>query len=661
MIVPVMVLLVLGLGLGFALLALVDVQTSEGREQRKDDAAQTLAEGVVAATANVMGADASATTWPTTGACRTYTHRLSDTSPATDLEARIVNEVHDRFAGSSSDLADVDERRSSWTVQLCPVQGSASATTPGSWDQAAESTWDASFLTRTVAAPVGSPNGPGQISMWVRAQANVRSPTTDAGAPPRRSRAVATKIMQDDTPFAPPRGYAMGSGSISTAISSNLSSTLMSNGSLTGELLDGPLGAKPLIGGEAPAHVGTRCGLLDARFAPVTDPVCLSGVLSGVGGTTKALSLGALNAVLGIDHQETLGTWTMASKDAIDAYRQDAIRSGIYKQTAPGHGNDRTRDVSGTAQDCLTSSELAAMDAAKVVFIDTVGDGEQYCRLPGGTAKIVIIARGAIRITAPFRGVVYALNQQECGADGECTDEERKTAENREVVRIEGTKDTVTVTGSVWADGAGGQVGVYPPRLVDDIDTRALTGVGDPTQGICGVPAVGPVLTALGTTLGKILSGVGNLLGAVAGQQEQVRYIDAQGRELAKSPTECEFLKMHLEKLQDDVLMDTYASGGTQGGVLTQQRSRYCLLLVCQEWGPWTTRDTVTFDLPPLLTAENLASVVRDVVSLLTATLRNYQGISYNAAVTAAASTAITQGAGPVPGSFRSVATSGGF
>ena len=653
-IVPVIVLMVVALGLGFALLAIVDTQTSEGRQQRDVNAAQTLAEGVVAAASTVLGSDSAATTWPVSGTCRTYSHRLSETTTGSDLESRITKAVHDRFSGTSTDLTDVDTAATSWSVSLCPVQGTA--TTTGFWDQTAESAWSPTFLSRTATVPAGT--GPAQVSMWVRGQANVRSAATPTGTRPRKSRAVVTKIRQDAAPFSPPTGLALGAGSISTDVGSSLSSTLLNNTSLTGRLLGSTLGTKPLIG-NSPAKIGTRCGLLNALNQ--LNSVCLSGTLAGAGGATSSLSLGALNTVLGIDSQTTLATWTMASPDAMAAYRQDAIRTGIYKATAPGLGDDKTKtspvpSPSGSA-DCIPASELAASTGDKVIFIDKVGNGDQYCTLPGGVAKIFVVARGAVRITKKFTGVVYALNQQECAATtGVCTDTDRKNAIRREVVRVEGNSGQVV--GSVWADGAGGQVGVYPSLASPD--SGALLQVGDAQTGICGVPVLGPVLTGLSSTLGGVLGAVGNLLGAVAGGQEQVRYVDAQGNVLDNPPSDCQFLRNTLGALTSSSLLDLFGTGGTQSTVLTQHRTRKCVLLICGDWSDWTARDSVSFSVPALLTS-GVPSVVGDVVGLLTSTLTNYQAITYDESVTKKARTAVTQGAGPVPGSFRSVATTGGF
>jgi hypothetical protein len=649
--VPVIALLAIAIGLSLALLAIVDVQTSQGRQQRDVDAAQALAEGAAAAASSVLGSDPSASAWAVAGACRSYTHKLTDNPTGSGLEARIAREVHDRFSGTSSDLVDVDSRTTSWTVSLCPIPSVASG--DGTWSQVDETRWSDAYLSRTVAAPSGI--APRQLALWVRAQGNVRSAATATGQQPTKSRAVAVKTKQASTTFSPPTGFAMGTGSISTDVGSSLSSTLLSNSSLTGTLLGKTLGSKPLIG-NAPAKIGTRCGLLNALNQ--ISSTCLSGTLSGAGGATSALALGQLNTVLGVGNQATLGTWTMASQDAIDGYRQDAIRNGIYVSgPVTGYGDDRTKNASNPSGSCLTSTQQSAMASTKVVYIEQVGDGDQYCTLNGGTASIFVVARGAVRVTGTFRGILYALNQQEC-ATTDCSDADRGAAIRREVIRIEGNSGNVT--GAVWVDGAGGQVGIYPK--LGSPDSGSLLQVGSATDGICGVPVLGPVLNGLSSTLGGIVGLVGDLLGGLLGSQEQVRYVDANGNVVSAPPSNCEFMRGVLGSMTSSQLLDLFGTGGTRSGVYTQHRTRSCVLLICGSWSSWSTRDTVSFTLSSILqTGTQFASVVSDVVGLLTATLTNYQAITYDESLASNGSTQIRQGAGPVPGTFRSVATRGGF
>lgn len=202
-IVPVMALLAVALGLGLALLAIVDTQTSQGRTQRMSDAAQTLAEGVASATANVLAADPSGGSWPTAGGCQTVNGDLS-TAPSglpTSLPYRVAAEIQARFSGTSADYASAT-RATVWRVDVCPIA-------------AGDSRWSDTFLTRTVGP--GTPTPP--ITVWVRGQASVR---TVGSAQDRRTRAVATKVRQSGLGFAPPLGFAVGTGSFSTDLSTGV-------------------------------------------------------------------------------------------------------------------------------------------------------------------------------------------------------------------------------------------------------------------------------------------------------------------------------------------------------------------------------------------------------------------------------------------------------
>ena len=102
--VPVIILMVVAIGVCMALLAIVDTQTGESREQRSADAAQTLAEGVVNATANVLAADQSL--WPATGACQPVTGDLTaGARPAARWSPGSRPRSRQRFAGTSPDFA----------------------------------------------------------------------------------------------------------------------------------------------------------------------------------------------------------------------------------------------------------------------------------------------------------------------------------------------------------------------------------------------------------------------------------------------------------------------------------------------------------------------------------------------------------------------------
>lgn len=614
--VPVISLLAVMVMLGLALLALTDTQTREARAQRGADAAQALAEGVVAATAGALASNSTAADWPTSGSCQNVTGTLAQTTTASaaTLEGRITTAVRDRFASSSADY-DGAAFGTTWRVSVCPVAGTLVG---GRIDQDGERRWDESFLTRTV--PALSGRRPAQVALWVRAQARVARTGTGTLA---RARAVATKIRQGTAPFSVPLGYAVGTGSFSTEATTSV------NNVASGQLLGSVLGTKPLIAPTS-SKIGIRCGLLNTLNNPSS--VCLSGTLSGVQGATNALGLSTLNGLLGVDRSLTLGTWAMAPADAQQGYRDAAT---LTKDTVAGGGSIATKSASG-APECFTE----ATDQNSIIYLGQVGDGNQYCTLSTArTFKILVVGRGGVRVTGPVTGVVYALNLQECGSDGVCSQSERTSAAVREVVRIEGNAGKVT--GSVWADGAGGAVGIYPSLTSQSTAAPALLG------GACSIPVLGPVLNVLGSTLAGVGQLLGQTLGLVAGVQEQVRYPGG-----ASSLTGCQALTNQLGTLTDSQLLNLFATGGDVAVPVSERRTRTCKtwLVVCLEWNAWsswTTKETQTVSLPALTS---------DVVGALTSVLTSYTAIQYDENVVKAASVGFTVGGGPVSGTYRNVA-----
>ena len=623
--VPVIILMVVAMGVAFALLAIVDTQTGQGREQRSKDSAQTLAEGAVGSTANILADTASAAVWKVT-TCETINGDLvtASTAPSTSFAAKLTAEMQARFDGTSGDYASSTARKTKWRIDVCPVQ-------------TGDTRWSDSFLTRGAGAAASS--GAGVV--WVRAQASVGAPT--GVARPNTTRAIVSKVTQTSTPFAIPADFAVGTGAFSTDVG-------IAANTATSSLLAGRI-VKPLIADQN-SKMGVRCGLLNSiNNLPST---CVTGALAGVGGTTNALGLGVLNTALGVNRAQVLNTWSMAPPDAIAAWLNEAKTTGTYYETPiSGVGNVRTPTAPAAAAgaDCFSGVPTAA----QVIFIEQVGNGEQYCNVrSNATAKILVVRKGGVRVSANFTGVVYALNQQECtNADGTCSTADRTNAVPREVVRIEGPNGHVT--GSVWADGAGGSVGIYPSlNLAGTGPNTSLLAVGG-ASGICSLPVLSTVLNTLGTTLAGLTGVVGNILPLLTGVQEEVRYPNG-----ASAPTGCDLLKGQLGGLTTSQLLNVFGSGGSATVVLSERRTRTCktwFLVTCtawNEWGPWTTRDSAAVTVPALLST-GTPSVIEQVAGVLGATLNGYTAITYNTAAVSNASAQITQGAAPVVGSYRNL------
>jgi hypothetical protein len=640
---PVIILMVVAIGVATALLTVVNTQTRQSGKQRSVDAAQTLAEGAVGATANVLAADHSAAMWPTSGSCTTVNGDLTtaSTQPSTSLAAKVTTEVQARFSGTSAEYAASPGRNTTWRVDVCPVQSTDT------------SRWDETYLARSTAAPA---TAPATVSVWVRAQSSVRAPTT--GARVEDSRAVVSKVRQSATTFTPPENFAVGTGVFSTDISTTLNTALTSNTSLVGSIASSALGTDPLIASSS-SSLGVRCGLLTMLDSPGT--TCLAGSLAGVAGVTNATGLGMLNTMLGIDRTKALGTWTMAPSDAIEAWRAEAKSSGVYSPASspvPGFGSDLTKNVtggSGSGFDCF----LGSPTSSQVIFIEKVGNGEQYCNVPAGkTAKILIVERGAVRIQGTFTGVVYMLNKQECTqADGTCSTADRDDAVTREVVRIDGNSGKVV--GSVWADGAGGAVGIYPSLTPANVTNASLLGLGTPATGVCGLPAVSGLLTNVGGALTTVTSLLGIVTALTSSTKREVRYPGGA----AVAPTSCSLVQAKLGALTSTQLLDLFGTASTQAIVTSEHRITTCktFLVTCLVWntpGPWISdaSDTTSVAVSSLLTGAS-ASVVSQLGALLGSTLSNYTAIQYDATTVANASAAITQGAAPVVGTYRNVSS----
>ncbi len=171
---------------------------------------------------------------------------------------------------------------------------------------------------------------------------------------------------------------------------------------------------------------------------------------------------------------------------------------GVYKATTPGSSSVTT------APSCAISG--ATTDS--VVFIEKVGDGDQYCyvdvsssvtykALVIGSGRVIIRGNNAITsyattTTNRFTGVVYALNGQ--------TSNLAATSPIRELVRIE---KGARVRGAVHADGKNATVGIVPP----DFDTSSLVSAVLCPGALC---ALAPTLNGLLGTLG--VSGTVNAL-----------------------------------------------------------------------------------------------------------------------------------------------------
>ena len=173
--VPVIILMVVAIGVAFALLAIVDTQTSQSREQRSKDSAQTLAEGAVSSTANVLADTASAAVWRMTA--------LRERSPATSRPRRPARARRSpRSSPPRSRRASPAPRPTTRDARADDVAGQR---LPGAERR---HPLERRFLTRTRRAPAGT--GPG---VGLGPRPGQRRAATERGAA-EHTRAVASKV-----------------------------------------------------------------------------------------------------------------------------------------------------------------------------------------------------------------------------------------------------------------------------------------------------------------------------------------------------------------------------------------------------------------------------------------------------------------------------------
>ncbi|MGE4427448.1 MAG: hypothetical protein AB7G37_13445, partial [Solirubrobacteraceae bacterium] len=409
------------------------------------------------------------------------------------------------------------------------------------------------------------------------------------------------------------------------------------------------------------AKIGLRCGLLDALDNPGLN-LCLGGALGGVnslvGDATDTLQLGALGdalgGILGIDRTVNLAAFSIAPDRARAAFERIARSGGIY--TGDPDPNDPDSETDGpvpgggatTTASCLAGTSIDPTD--KFVYIKQVGNGDEYCLLPPNiNPRVLVVESGRVRVTGAFTGVLYAVNRQEIA--GATTPAQvaaaRATAPLRETVRIEYPGK---VTGAVWTDGAGGQVGLYPPGTAPTSD--ALVNFGD--GGICALPVLGPVLDLVGGVLGGVLDLVGGVLELVVGVQTEVRTVGGE-------TTSCGLLKRVLGNLTTSQLVSLFGTGASNVSVpISEQRTRTCKtwLVVCLTWNNWTAwgpRDSRSVNVRSLL--ENLAvpNVLNQLIGTLSGVLLDWTAVDRDIDAIRLAGVPMAAGAATVPGTYRNV------
>jgi Tfp pilus assembly protein PilX len=449
------------LALGFALLAIVDTQANESTDEATRDRGFNLAESVLTNEAFVLGRN-----WPKSGfgncfSADSFGDTLGATAPPADSRTlRLRPSLNAAYTDAAYEGA-------TWQVNICD-------------DDAGSTVWDDTLTNNH------SYDHNANSMVWVRSQATVAGKT----------RALVGLVKVRET-SAMNKKYGLVTGNVAEDLGPTTSAITGNNvvTTLTDRLLttNPPVAADPDVPPPGSGVTGLRCGLLDNADQVKT---CVTGAIGA------ASVVPAVNTLVTNGRFEQFPTRTSTSPVAIGQMRKEAIDDATYMPTAPG---------AGTVADAPSCGISYASDPTKVVFIEKVGTGDQYCYLDVSSSKrwkaLVIgsgriIIRGSNAIT-PYTtttsnrltAVVYALNLQSDHA---------VASPQIDVVRIE---KGARVVGAVHADGKNAAVRIVNP----DFDSNALI-----NQVLCDdavtcllAPAVVDLLSTAGLsdTLDALING----------------------------------------------------------------------------------------------------------------------------------------------------------
>ena len=450
------------LALGLALLSIVDTQASESGNERTRDHAFNLSESVLSSQAFVL-----ARHWPSempageplcSAAEAGFGDIIGSDAGAVDAVVRLRRNLN----ASSTDIA---YEGASWQVNMCDDDGTSTV-------------WDDTLLTTQRSYDKNKNN-----RIWVRAQSTVRGKTR-----------ALVGLVRVRTIEALNSKYGLVAGGLTDDLGTSVNS--LSTNALGG-VLSGLLGTTPTVAADPtqPATTppssgvtGLRCGALDVKAVPTS--TCVAGTIGAAG------ALPALNTLLTNGRIEQFPTPTTATPASISQLRAQAVDTKTYYTTSEGAGDT---SAAGT-KPCTFTTNSGTRTADTVVFIEKVGNGNQYCSIDvtsGVQFKALVIGSGRVIIrgngnttaapsptvagpqTNTFSGVVYALNlQRHPVADGGMGLGD-DAAPGRVVIRID---SGAHVKGSVNADGKSGKVAIYPPPVT--INTNALVDTLIPCSGL---------------------------------------------------------------------------------------------------------------------------------------------------------------------------------
>lgn len=436
------------LGLGIALLAIVDTQASESGTERTRDRGFNLSESVLNSQAFVLGRNWPSTAPPNNPACNAAAAGFGDIIGADTTPSTATARLRANLNASYSDPAYAG---ATWQVNVCD-------------DDDGKTVWDDMLLDRK------NWDSNANSRVWVRAQATVGGKT----------RVLVGLVNVRSSPALNSR-FGLVSGNLTddfgTSINGVGSNAL---GGVLGDLLDTTptVAPDPALSPTSPPSsgvIGLRCGAANIGLIP--NSTCVSGTIGAAG------ALPAVSPLLTDGTIEQFPRITAASAADIGQLRKDAVASSTYYTSSPG-GDDPA-----SAPGCEFTTNTGTRSASTVVFIEKVGNGDQYCSVGVGAGvqyKALVIGSGRVilrgngtttaapvhTVSGPqvntFSGVVYALNlQRHPEADGGMGLGD-SASPGRVVVRID---EGAHVKGGVYADGKSAKVAIYPPPVAIDSTT----------------------------------------------------------------------------------------------------------------------------------------------------------------------------------------------
>lgn len=454
---------VLMLGLGFALLSIVDTQANQSGQERTRDRGFNLSESVLTSEAFVLGRNWPAVMPAPNPACGAPGAGFMDTirqnTGIGDAVARLRNNLDASYTDAAYDGAV-------WQVNICDDDGT--------------SVWSDTLLARSTYDQNSNKK------LWVRAQATVQSKT----------RVVAGLVQVNETSALDPR-FGLVTGSLAQDLASTVGT--VSNAPVAGGVIGKLLQSSPQVqedpgAGLAPPKsgvTGVRCGLLDRVNLAKT---CISGALAA----TSTIPL--IDTLVTNKRLEQFPSASSSPPGTAGQLRTKAkTPPGTYIPTSSGGPRASAPNCTG----------LPASNPKAVVFIEQIGNGDEYCvlrversvqyqALVIGKGRVIIRGSGSITPYTTdgdnlFTGVIYALNLQSTEA----------TPPTRELVRVD---NGARIRGAVHADGKYSQVSLIPPPFSTNALLDALL-----CPALC---VLKPLLTGLGVDdlLDRLVSGGGCIL-----------------------------------------------------------------------------------------------------------------------------------------------------